>query len=185
MQELMSHHYYYYHQPPLPPLLLLLPAPPSPQLCVILEPMQELMSRHKAYGLTPRDCLKTTLFQKWQRMVAPPGQCPRRSHAPSDQDTTPPPVDSVAGATITPAAVAAARSKTTSLWSEAPTTFYVLLVTSTAPLSYATATAPLSFTSNTTIYPPSKTAPLILIILLFVLLHRHFKLLTTMFHLYF
>lgn len=43
------------------------------QLCVILEPMQELMSRHKAYALSPRDCLKTTLFQKWQRMVAPPG----------------------------------------------------------------------------------------------------------------
>nr|CAD7393692.1 unnamed protein product [Timema cristinae] len=41
-------------------------------LCVILEPMQELMSRHKAYALSPRDCLKTTLFQKWQRMVAPP-----------------------------------------------------------------------------------------------------------------
>ncbi|CAG5074364.1 Similar to LDB2: LIM domain-binding protein 2 (Gallus gallus) [Cotesia congregata] len=38
------------------------------RLCVILEPMQELMSRHKAYQLTPRDCLKTTLFQKWQRM---------------------------------------------------------------------------------------------------------------------
>jgi hypothetical protein len=44
------------------------------QLCVILEPMQELMSRHKAYALSPRDCLKTTLFQKWQRMVAPPGK---------------------------------------------------------------------------------------------------------------
>uniref|UniRef100_A0A0L8GJW7 LIM interaction domain-containing protein n=1 Tax=Octopus bimaculoides TaxID=37653 RepID=A0A0L8GJW7_OCTBM len=44
------------------------------RLCVILEPMQELMSRHKAYGLNPRDCLKTTLFQKWQRMVAPPGE---------------------------------------------------------------------------------------------------------------
>jgi LIM domain-binding protein 2 len=44
------------------------------RLCVILEPMQELMSRHKAYALTPRDCLKTTLFQKWQRMVAPPGK---------------------------------------------------------------------------------------------------------------
>ncbi|CAG0916702.1 unnamed protein product [Notodromas monacha] len=44
------------------------------RLCVILEPMQELMSRHKAYSLSPRDCLKTTLFQKWQRMVAPPGK---------------------------------------------------------------------------------------------------------------
>ena len=42
------------------------------RLCVILEPMQELMSRHKAYSLSPRDCLKTTLFQKWQRMIAPP-----------------------------------------------------------------------------------------------------------------
>ncbi|CAH8537482.1 unnamed protein product [Dicrocoelium dendriticum] len=39
------------------------------RLCVILEPMQELMSRQKAYSLTPRDCLKTTLFQKWQRMM--------------------------------------------------------------------------------------------------------------------
>ncbi|KAM4636027.1 LIM domain-binding protein 1 isoform 1-T1 [Discoglossus pictus] len=43
------------------------------RLCVILEPMQELMSRHKTYSLSPRDCLKTCLFQKWQRMVAPPG----------------------------------------------------------------------------------------------------------------
>lgn len=32
------------------------------------------MSRHKAYSLSPRDCLKTTLFQKWQKMVAPPEQ---------------------------------------------------------------------------------------------------------------
>lgn len=39
--------------------------------------MQELMSRHKAYALSPRDCLKTTLFQKWQKMVAPPGQLAR------------------------------------------------------------------------------------------------------------
>lgn len=34
--------------------------------------MQELMARHKTFGIGPRDCLKTTLFQKWQRMVAPP-----------------------------------------------------------------------------------------------------------------
>ncbi|XP_046576590.1 LIM domain-binding protein 2-like isoform X4 [Haliotis rubra] len=56
------------------------------RLCVILEPMQELMSRHKAYGLNPRDCLKTTLFQKWQRMVAPPGKgrtTPYNSPAPN------------------------------------------------------------------------------------------------------
>ncbi|GIY50113.1 hypothetical protein CEXT_348491 [Caerostris extrusa] len=52
------------------------------RLCVILEPMQELMSRHKAYALSPRDCLKTTLFQKWQRMIAPPGG----SHRPGPND---------------------------------------------------------------------------------------------------
>ncbi|XP_043537065.1 LIM domain-binding protein 1-like [Chiloscyllium plagiosum] len=44
------------------------------RLCVILEPMQELMVRHKSYKLSPRDCLKTCLFQKWQQMVAPPGE---------------------------------------------------------------------------------------------------------------
>ncbi|XP_048584666.1 LIM domain-binding protein 2 isoform X4 [Nematostella vectensis] len=42
------------------------------ELCVILEPMQELMSRHKTYNMNPRDCLKSTLFQRWQRMCAPP-----------------------------------------------------------------------------------------------------------------
>ncbi|XP_031568828.1 LIM domain-binding protein 2-like isoform X2 [Actinia tenebrosa] len=42
------------------------------RLCVILEPMQELMSRHKTYNMSPRDCLKSTLFQRWQRMCAPP-----------------------------------------------------------------------------------------------------------------
>ncbi|XP_031722882.1 LIM domain-binding protein 2a isoform X6 [Anarrhichthys ocellatus] len=55
------------------------------QLCVILEPMQELMSRHKTYNLSPRDCLKTCLFQKWQRMVAPPG---RAKAEPARQTTT-------------------------------------------------------------------------------------------------
>ncbi|KAJ8360288.1 hypothetical protein SKAU_G00168130 [Synaphobranchus kaupii] len=49
------------------------------RLCVILEPMQELMSRHKTYSLGPRDCLKTCLFQKWQRMVAPPAEPVRQA----------------------------------------------------------------------------------------------------------
>nr|XP_011749828.1 LIM domain-binding protein 2 isoform X3 [Macaca nemestrina] len=48
------------------------------RLCVILEPMQELMSRHKTYNLSPQDCLKTCLFQKWQRMVAPPAEPTRQ-----------------------------------------------------------------------------------------------------------
>ncbi|XP_078071359.1 LIM domain-binding protein 2 isoform X11 [Mustelus asterias] len=48
------------------------------RLCVILEPMQELMSRHKTYNISPRDCLKTCLFQKWQRMVAPPAEPTRQ-----------------------------------------------------------------------------------------------------------
>ena len=43
------------------------------------------MSRHKAYGLNPRDCLKTTLFQKWQRMVAPPGECGQNDDDIGDQ----------------------------------------------------------------------------------------------------
>jgi len=42
------------------------------RLCVILEPMQELMSRHKTYTMSPRDCLKSTLFQRWPR-GGPPG----------------------------------------------------------------------------------------------------------------
>ena len=49
------------------------------------------MSRHKAYGLSPRDCLKTTLFQKWQRMVAPPGESlhHHQQGAAADHDTVP------------------------------------------------------------------------------------------------
>ncbi|XP_062865144.1 LIM domain-binding protein 2b isoform X2 [Trichomycterus rosablanca] len=42
------------------------------RLCMILEPMQELMSRHKTYGLSPRDCLKSCLFHQWQRITTPP-----------------------------------------------------------------------------------------------------------------
>lgn len=57
------------------------------QLCVILEPMQELMSRHKTYNLSPRDCLKTCLFQKWQRMVAPPGNSKSLSAVLRDGDS--------------------------------------------------------------------------------------------------
>ncbi|XP_057305879.1 LIM domain-binding protein 2-like isoform X1 [Hydractinia symbiolongicarpus] len=33
---------------------------------VILEPMQELMSRHKSSGISPKDALKTVLYEKWQ-----------------------------------------------------------------------------------------------------------------------
>jgi hypothetical protein len=38
------------------------------KLSTILEPMQELMARYKTFGIAPRDCLRTALFQKWQRM---------------------------------------------------------------------------------------------------------------------
>jgi len=37
------------------------------RLCEILEPMQELMSRHKTTSFSPRDCLKTTLHQRWSK----------------------------------------------------------------------------------------------------------------------
>ncbi|XP_043245332.1 LIM domain-binding protein 2-like isoform X4 [Amphibalanus amphitrite] len=59
------------------------------RLCVILEPMQELMTRQKAFSLSPRDCLKTTLFQKWQRMVAPPGG-PNHPHSKPEENQRPP-----------------------------------------------------------------------------------------------
>nr|CAB3263407.1 LIM domain-binding protein 2-like [Phallusia mammillata] len=42
------------------------------KMCVIIEPMKELMSRQKACNMDPRDCLKSCLFQKWQRMLNPP-----------------------------------------------------------------------------------------------------------------
>ncbi|CAF0809002.1 unnamed protein product [Rotaria sordida] len=37
------------------------------RLCEILEPMQELMSRHKTTTFSPRDCLKTLLHQRWSK----------------------------------------------------------------------------------------------------------------------
>lgn len=39
------------------------------RLCLILEPMQELMASHKKFGLDPRDSLKQTLYAKWQKTV--------------------------------------------------------------------------------------------------------------------
>jgi len=39
------------------------------RLCVILEPLQEMMSKYKAYNMSPRDCLKSVLYQKWQARI--------------------------------------------------------------------------------------------------------------------
>ena len=36
------------------------------RLCVILEPMQQLMSLNKAHHLSPRECLKQTLFDRFK-----------------------------------------------------------------------------------------------------------------------
>lgn len=36
---------------------------------VILEPMQELMSRQKSNGMNPRDSLKSALYDKWQNQL--------------------------------------------------------------------------------------------------------------------
>ncbi|UJR24952.1 hypothetical protein I4U23_006316 [Adineta vaga] len=50
------------------------------RLCEIIEPMQELMSRHKATSFSPRDCLKTILHQRWSKTCSdtrPPAK-PRR-----------------------------------------------------------------------------------------------------------
>ncbi|VDD82117.1 unnamed protein product [Mesocestoides corti] len=40
------------------------------RLCVILEPMQELMSRQKFQNLSPRECLRNTLMQRWKRITS-------------------------------------------------------------------------------------------------------------------
>jgi hypothetical protein len=50
------------------------------RLCEILEPMQELMSRHKTTTFSPRDCLKTILHQRWSKTCSDirPAAKPRR-----------------------------------------------------------------------------------------------------------
>uniref|UniRef100_A0A8C5GIT0 LIM domain-binding protein 1-A n=1 Tax=Gouania willdenowi TaxID=441366 RepID=A0A8C5GIT0_GOUWI len=46
-------------------------------ICLIINNVMYFL--HKTYSLTPRDCLKTCLFQKWQRMVAPPAEPARQA----------------------------------------------------------------------------------------------------------
>ncbi|CAF1436342.1 unnamed protein product, partial [Adineta steineri] len=53
------------------------------RLCEILEPMQELMSRHKTTTFSPRDCLKTILHQRWSKT------CSEIPLSPSFQTTLP------------------------------------------------------------------------------------------------
>ena len=60
------------------------------QLCEILEPMQELMSRHKTTTFSPRDCLKTILHQRWSKTCSdtrPPAK-PRRKRKANATTTT-------------------------------------------------------------------------------------------------
>lgn len=47
------------------------------RLCVILEPMQELMSRQKFQNLSPRECLRTTLMHRWKRINAMQNVAPK------------------------------------------------------------------------------------------------------------
>lgn len=44
------------------------------RLCVILEPMQELMSRQKFQNISPRDCLRNIVMNRWKRMTTIPTQ---------------------------------------------------------------------------------------------------------------
>ncbi|CAF1402316.1 unnamed protein product [Adineta steineri] len=51
------------------------------RLCEILEPMQEIMSRHKTTSFSPRDCLKTILHQRWSKTCSdtrPPAKTRRK-----------------------------------------------------------------------------------------------------------
>jgi hypothetical protein len=59
------------------------------RLCEILEPMQELMSRHKTTTFSPRDCLKTILHQRWSKTCSdtrPPAK-PRRKRKSTTTNT--------------------------------------------------------------------------------------------------
>ena len=47
------------------------------RLCVILEPMQELMSRQKFQNIPPRDCLRNIVMNRWKRMTSIPNQPPK------------------------------------------------------------------------------------------------------------
>ena len=47
------------------------------RMCVVLEPMKELMSRQKTYSLEPRECLKNCLFTKWAQVLNTPDATPR------------------------------------------------------------------------------------------------------------
>ncbi|VDL59243.1 unnamed protein product [Hymenolepis diminuta] len=44
------------------------------RLCVILEPMQELMSRQKFQNISPRDCLRNIVMNRWKRITTIPTQ---------------------------------------------------------------------------------------------------------------
>ncbi|CAK8684574.1 LIM domain-binding protein 2-like [Clavelina lepadiformis] len=53
------------------------------KMCVVIEPMKELMSRQKTYSMDPRDCLRNCLFQKWQQMLNPAADSSRSTKRPS------------------------------------------------------------------------------------------------------
>ncbi|CAF3496945.1 unnamed protein product [Rotaria socialis] len=60
------------------------------RLCEILEPMQELMSRHKTTTFSPRDCLKTILHQRWSKTCSDnrPTTKPRRKRKTTTVNST-------------------------------------------------------------------------------------------------
>lgn len=67
------------------------------RFCVLLEPMQMIMSRHKEMeGSSPRDCLKNVLYTKWQTNVCAPQEQQRpqskrrkrKSSTPNNAGTT-------------------------------------------------------------------------------------------------
>jgi hypothetical protein len=75
------------------------------RLCEILEPMQELMSRHKTTTFSPRDCLKTILHQRWSKTCSdtrPPAKTRRKRKTAAENNNLPATKDSNINNCITP-----------------------------------------------------------------------------------
>lgn len=58
----------------------------------ILEPMQEIMSRHKTTSFSPRDCLKTILHQRWSKTCSDTRPAPKTRRKRKNATAEPPPM---------------------------------------------------------------------------------------------
>ncbi|CAF1505996.1 unnamed protein product [Adineta ricciae] len=91
------------------------------RLCEILEPMQEIMSRHKTTAFSPRDCLKTILHQRWSKTCSdnrPAAKTRRKRKTAVGNNNAPGSKDSAGPNCTTPAKK---RSPANNVYSQPPT----------------------------------------------------------------